>query len=87
MWVAWAVQCREIGHGRLACRSVQAMLPAADVFPYTIRGGVGNHRVQRFQLHGFRLRSLALMYSGVLMKASAAGIAMGLSAKARSSPS
>ena len=28
---------REIGHGRLARRGVQAMLPAAERFPYTIR--------------------------------------------------
>ncbi|MEW2874163.1 polyribonucleotide nucleotidyltransferase, partial [Pseudomonas aeruginosa] len=28
---------REIGHGRLARRGVQAVLPAADRFPYVIR--------------------------------------------------
>jgi len=28
---------REIGHGRLARRGIEAVLPAADVFPYTIR--------------------------------------------------
>ncbi|WP_213880642.1 polyribonucleotide nucleotidyltransferase [Pseudomonas sp. dw_358] len=70
---------REIGHGRLARRSVQAMLPAADVFPYTIRVvseiTESNGSSSMASVCG---ASLALMDAGVPLKAPVAGIAMGL---------
>ncbi|OYT94455.1 MAG: polyribonucleotide nucleotidyltransferase, partial [Pseudomonas sp. PGPPP3] len=60
---------REIGHGRLARRSVQAMLPAADVFPYTIRVvseiTESNGSSSMASVCG---ASLALMDAGVPMK-------------------
>ena len=70
---------REIGHGRLARRSIAAMLPAADVFPYTIRVvseiTESNGSSSMASVCG---ASLALMDAGVPMKAPVAGIAMGL---------
>jgi polyribonucleotide nucleotidyltransferase len=70
---------REIGHGRLARRSIAAMLPAADVFPYTIRVvseiTESNGSSSMASVCG---ASLALMDAGVPLKAPVAGIAMGL---------
>ena len=70
---------REIGHGRLARRGVQAMLPSADVFPYTIRVvseiTESNGSSSMASVCG---SSLALMDAGVPLKAPVAGIAMGL---------
>ena len=70
---------REIGHGRLARRGVQAMLPSADEFPYTIRVvseiTESNGSSSMASVCG---ASLALMDAGVPMKAPVAGIAMGL---------
>jgi polyribonucleotide nucleotidyltransferase len=70
---------REIGHGRLARRSVQAMLPDASEFPYTIRVvseiTESNGSSSMASVCG---ASLALMDAGVPMKAPVAGIAMGL---------
>ncbi|MCJ8170726.1 polyribonucleotide nucleotidyltransferase [Atopomonas sediminilitoris] len=70
---------REIGHGRLARRSVQAMLPSNDAFPYTIRVvseiTESNGSSSMASVCG---ASLALMDAGVPMKAPVAGIAMGL---------
>lgn len=70
---------REIGHGRLARRGVQAMLPAEDVFPYTIRVvseiTESNGSSSMASVCG---SSLALMDAGVPLKAPVAGIAMGL---------
>ena len=70
---------REIGHGRLARRSVAAMLPSADEFPYTIRVvseiTESNGSSSMASVCG---ASLALMAAGVPMKAPVAGIAMGL---------
>ena len=70
---------REIGHGRLARRSVAAMLPSADEFPYTIRVvseiTESNGSSSMASVCG---ASLALMDAGVPMKAPVAGIAMGL---------
>jgi polyribonucleotide nucleotidyltransferase len=70
---------REIGHGRLARRSVQAMLPDAATFPYTIRVvseiTESNGSSSMASVCG---ASLALMDAGVPMKAPVAGIAMGL---------
>ncbi|MCA1772601.1 MAG: polyribonucleotide nucleotidyltransferase [Halomonas sp.] len=70
---------REIGHGRLARRGVQAMLPAEDAFPYTIRVvseiTESNGSSSMASVCG---SSLALMDAGVPLKAPVAGIAMGL---------
>jgi len=70
---------REIGHGRLARRGVQAMLPSQDDFPYTIRIvseiTESNGSSSMASVCG---ASLALMDSGVPIKAPVAGIAMGL---------
>ncbi|MGM0984825.1 MAG: polyribonucleotide nucleotidyltransferase [Pseudomonadota bacterium] len=70
---------REIGHGRLARRGVQAMLPDEADFPYTIRVVAeiteSNGSSSMASVCG---SSLALMDAGVPMKAPVAGIAMGL---------
>jgi polyribonucleotide nucleotidyltransferase len=70
---------REIGHGRLARRGVQAMMPAADEFPYTIRVvseiTESNGSSSMASVCG---ASLALMDAGVPLRAPVAGIAMGL---------
>lgn len=70
---------REIGHGRLARRGVQAMLPATERFPYTIRVvseiTESNGSSSMASVCG---ASLSLMDAGVPLKAPVAGIAMGL---------
>ncbi len=70
---------REIGHGRLARRGVQAMLPQEDNFPYAIRIvseiTESNGSSSMASICG---SSLALMDAGVPVKAPVAGIAMGL---------
>lgn len=70
---------REIGHGRLARRGVQAVLPAADRFPYVIRIvsdiTESNGSSSMASVCG---ASLSLMDAGVPLKAPVAGIAMGL---------
>ncbi|GAB2790013.1 polyribonucleotide nucleotidyltransferase [Halomonas shantousis] len=70
---------REIGHGRLARRGVQAMLPSEEAFPYTIRVvseiTESNGSSSMASVCG---SSLALMDAGVPLKAPVAGIAMGL---------
>ncbi len=70
---------REIGHGRLARRGVQPMLPAAEKFPYAIRVvsdiTESNGSSSMASICG---ASLALMDAGVPVKAPVAGIAMGL---------
>jgi polyribonucleotide nucleotidyltransferase len=70
---------REIGHGRLARRGVQAVLPAADRFPYVLRIvsyiTESNGSSSMASVCG---ASLALMDAGVPLKAPVAGIAMGL---------
>lgn len=70
---------REIGHGRLAKRGVQAVLPDFDTFPYTVRIvseiTESNGSSSMASVCG---SSLALMDAGVPIKASVAGIAMGL---------
>ena len=70
---------REIGHGRLARRGVQAVLPKADRFPYTIRVvsdiTESNGSSSMASVCG---ASLSLMDAGVPLKAPVAGIAMGL---------
>ncbi|WP_426414718.1 polyribonucleotide nucleotidyltransferase [Aestuariirhabdus sp. LZHN29] len=70
---------REIGHGRLARRGIQAMLPTEEEFPYSIRVvseiTESNGSSSMASVCG---ASLALMDAGVPLKAPVAGIAMGL---------
>jgi len=70
---------REVGHGRLARRSIAAMLPKADDFPYTMRVvseiTESNGSSSMASVCG---SSLALMDAGVPLKSPVAGIAMGL---------
>ncbi len=70
---------REIGHGRLARRGIQAMMPSQDEFPYTIRVvseiTESNGSSSMASVCG---ASLALMDAGVPVKRPVAGIAMGL---------
>ncbi|MDH5353330.1 MAG: polyribonucleotide nucleotidyltransferase [Gammaproteobacteria bacterium] len=70
---------REIGHGRLAKRGVQAVMPSIDDFPYVIRIvseiTESNGSSSMASVCG---ASLALMDAGVPLKAPVAGIAMGL---------
>ncbi len=70
---------REIGHGRLAKRGVQAVMPSQDEFPYVVRVvseiTESNGSSSMASVCG---TSLALMDAGVPIKASVAGIAMGL---------
>lgn len=70
---------REIGHGRLAKRALQAVMPGEDQFPYVIRVvseiTESNGSSSMATVCG---TSLALMDAGVPIKAPVAGIAMGL---------
>ncbi len=70
---------REIGHGALAERALQALLPAFESFPYTLRVVSeileSNGSSSMATVCG---GSLALMDAGVPMKAPCAGVAMGL---------
>ena len=70
---------REVGHGRLAKRGVQAIMPDPDEFPYVIRVvseiTESNGSSSMASVCG---SSLALMDAGVPTLAPVAGIAMGL---------
>src|SRR5213593_3415515 len=70
---------REIGHGALAHRAVEAVLPTKEAFPYTIRivSDIleSNGSSSMATVCG---ASMALMDAGVPLKAPVAGIAMGL---------
>ena len=70
---------REIGHGRLAKRGVQAVLPDMSEFPYVLRVvseiTESNGSSSMASVCG---SSLALMDAGVPIKSPVAGIAMGL---------
>jgi polyribonucleotide nucleotidyltransferase len=70
---------REIGHGRLARRSIEAVLPDAATFPYTLRIvseiTESNGSSSMASVCG---AILSLMDAGVPIKAPVAGIAMGL---------
>ncbi|MGR3723872.1 polyribonucleotide nucleotidyltransferase [Abyssibius alkaniclasticus] len=70
---------REIGHGKLAWRALQAVLPAASDFPYTLRLvseiTESNGSSSMASVCG---GSLSMMDAGVPLKAPVAGIAMGL---------
>jgi polyribonucleotide nucleotidyltransferase len=70
---------REIGHGALAKKAVEPLIPTADEFPYTIRivsevlSSNGSSSMATVCA-----ASLALMDAGVPLKKPAAGIAMGI---------
>ena len=70
---------REIGHGKLARRGIQAVMPAHDDFGYVIRVvseiTESNGSSSMASVCG---TSLALMDAGVPVKAPVAGVAMGL---------
>ncbi|KTC64548.1 polyribonucleotide nucleotidyltransferase (plasmid) [Legionella adelaidensis] len=70
---------REIGHGRLARRSLMAVLPKSNEFPYVLRVvseiTESNGSSSMATVCG---TSLALMDAGVPLKAPVAGVAMGL---------
>lgn len=70
---------REIGHGRLARRGIEAVLPEPDAFPYVIRVvseiTESNGSSSMASVCG---SSLALMDAGVPLRSPVAGIAMGL---------
>jgi polyribonucleotide nucleotidyltransferase len=70
---------REIGHGALAERSLLALIPAEDVFPYTMRVVSdileSNGSSSQATVCG---ASLALMDAGAPLAAHVGGIAMGL---------
>jgi polyribonucleotide nucleotidyltransferase len=70
---------REIGHGRLARRGVEAILPSQEEFPYVIRVvseiTESNGSSSMASVCG---TSLSLMAAGVPVKAPVAGVAMGL---------
>ncbi|HEX5046904.1 MAG TPA: polyribonucleotide nucleotidyltransferase [Gammaproteobacteria bacterium] len=70
---------REIGHGRLARRGVEAVMPDMEKFPYVIRVvseiTESNGSSSMASVCG---TSLSLMDAGVPTKAAVAGVAMGL---------
>ncbi|WP_319586910.1 polyribonucleotide nucleotidyltransferase [uncultured Desulfobulbus sp.] len=70
---------RDIGHGTLARRGIEAVLPAGDAFPYTLRVVSevleSNGSSSMATVCG---GSLALMDAGVPVKAPVSGVAMGL---------
>ncbi len=70
---------REIGHGNLAKRAIEAVLPTEEVFPYTIRlvSEILESNGSSSMATVCSL-SLALMATGVPIKKQIAGIAMGL---------
>ena len=70
---------RDIGHGALAERAIQAVLPGKEEFPYTVRivSDIleSNGSSSMATVCG---ASLSLMDAGVPVKAAVAGVAMGL---------
>jgi polyribonucleotide nucleotidyltransferase len=70
---------REVGHGKLAMRGVQAVVPKGNEFPYTLRVvseiTESNGSSSMASVCG---SSLSMMDAGVPLKAQVAGIAMGL---------
>src|SRR2546426_4215067 len=70
---------REIGHGALAERALQAVLPPYEQFPYTIR--IVSEILESngsSSMASVCAGSLALMDAGVPVKSACAGVAMGL---------
>jgi polyribonucleotide nucleotidyltransferase len=70
---------REIGHGKLAKRGIQAVIPSEEEFPYVLRVvseiTESNGSSSMASVCG---TSLSMMDAGVPLKAPVAGIAMGL---------
>ncbi len=70
---------REIGHGALAWRAIEAVLPAEDESPYTLRVVSdileSNGSSSMATVCG---ASLSLLQAGIKLKAQVAGVAMGL---------
>ena len=70
---------REIGHGALAERALEPVIPSEDVFPYAIRTVSeilsSNGSTSQASVCG---STMALMDAGVPLKAPVAGVAMGL---------
>jgi polyribonucleotide nucleotidyltransferase len=70
---------REIGHGALAERSIKAMMPAYDKFPYTVRIVCETLESNGSSSMGSVCStSMALMDAGVPYEKAVGGIAMGL---------
>ncbi len=73
---------REVGHGNLAEKAIQSVLPSAEDFPYTLRivseTLESNGSSSMATICG---ATLSLMDAGVPIRAPVAGIAMGLIAE------
>jgi len=70
---------RDIGHGALAQRALEAMIPSAEEFPYTIR--IVSETLESngsSSMGSVCASTLALMDAGVPMASPVSGIAMGL---------
>ena len=78
---------REIGHGNLARRSLEAMVPSKDDFPYTVRVVSeimeSNGSSSMASVCG---GTLSMLHAGVPMKKPVAGIAMGLITEGKGGP-
>ena len=78
---------REIGHGHLALRSLKAMVPSKEDFPYTIRVVSeimeSNGSSSMASVCG---GTLSMLHAGVPMKKPVAGIAMGLITEGSAKP-
>jgi polyribonucleotide nucleotidyltransferase len=78
---------REIGHGHLAQRSLKAMIPSKDEFPYTVRVVSeimeSNGSSSMASVCG---GTLSMLHAGVPMKKPVAGIAMGLITEGKAGP-
>ncbi|MDR0554740.1 MAG: polyribonucleotide nucleotidyltransferase [Treponema sp.] len=78
---------REIGHGNLARRSLEAMIPSKEEFPYTIRVVSeimeSNGSSSMATVCG---GTLSMLHAGVPMKKPVAGIAMGLITEGKGGP-
>ncbi|MCL2720074.1 MAG: polyribonucleotide nucleotidyltransferase [Treponema sp.] len=78
---------REIGHGHLALRSLKAMIPSKEEFPYTVRVVSeimeSNGSSSMASVCG---GTLAMLHAGVPMKKPVAGIAMGLITEGNAGP-
>jgi polyribonucleotide nucleotidyltransferase len=78
---------REIGHGNLARRSLEAMVPSKEDFPYTIRVVSeimeSNGSSSMASVCG---GTLSMLHAGIPMKKPVAGIAMGLITEGKAGP-
>ncbi|MCL2410539.1 MAG: polyribonucleotide nucleotidyltransferase [Treponema sp.] len=78
---------REIGHGHLALRSLKAMIPGKEEFPYTIR--VVSETMESNGSSSMAAvcgGSLSMLHAGVPLKKPVAGIAMGLITEGQAGP-